>query len=229
MKRLILMIEERKSEREMTENKYYQTLRNIIDNGKLQTNKKGNIKYLINEVISMNIQELKQIFTEHPIAKKKLKKELNLYFKGETDVNEYNKHNITWWDYCKPKLINSYPTYFKKLPKLINKINKEKRSSKNYILFIGKTGIKTNQLPCLSLIQFQISNKELYITVYQRSADSNLGLPSDIYQVYLISKLINIPLNNITFFIGNAHIYENNIKKTNKLLNGEKISFNLNV
>ena len=195
-------------------NKYYQLLDKILKNGKLQTNKKGNIKYLINEVLSMDQKDIIKIIDQHPIAKKKLSKELELYCKGKTSVSEYNKVGITWWDYCTPKMINTYPTYFKKLPKLINKINKEKRSSKNYILFIGETGIETSQLPCLSLIQFQISNKELYITVYQRSADSNLGLPSDIYHSYLISQMINIPLNNITFFIGNAHIYENNLQKT---------------
>src|SRR5699024_9683209 len=117
----------------------------------------------------------------------------------------------------------------KKLPKLIAQINKEKRPSKNYVLFIGETGVETNQLPCLSLIQFQISQDELYITVYQRSADSNLGLPSDIYQIFLISKLINVQLANITFFIGNAHIYENNIDNTYRLLKGDKPKFELNV
>ena len=84
-------------------------------------------------------------------------------------------------------------------------------------------------MPCLSLIQFQIFDNKLNITVYQRSADSNLGLPSDIYQIYLISKLINLKLNNITFFIGNAHIYENNIEETKKMLKNEKFNYNLNV
>ncbi len=159
----------------------------------------------------------------------KLKQELELYFNGVTNVEAYNKEGIFWWDYCAPSLINSYPTYFKKLPALIEKINNEKRSSKNYVLFIGETGVQTNQLPCLSLIQFQISDGELYMSVYQRSADSNLGLPSDIYQMYLISQLIDVPLANITFFIGNAHIYENNIDKTYQLLKGEKPKFELNV
>ena len=210
-------------------NKYYQLLDKILKNGKLQTNKKGNIKYLINEVLSMGTKDIIKIIDQHPIAKKKLSKELELYCKGNTSVSEYNKVGITWWDYCSPEMINTYPTYFKKLPKLIKKINKEKRSSKNYILFIGETGIETSQLPCLSLIQFQISNKELYITVYQRSADSNLGLPSDIFHIYLISQMIDIPLNNITFFIGNAHVYENNIKKTYLLLNNKTVKFELNV
>ncbi len=210
-------------------NKYYQTLQNILDKGKTQSNKKGNIKYLINEVLSMGVDDLLQIFDEHRIAKSKLRQELELYFNGVTNVEAYNKEGIFWWDYCAPSLINSYPTYFKKLPALIEKINNEKRSSKNYVLFIGETGVQTNQLPCLSLIQFQISDGELYMSVYQRSADSNLGLPSDIYQMYLISQLIDVPLANITFFIGNAHIYENNIDKTYQLLKGEKPKFELNV
>ena len=210
-------------------NKYYQTLQNILDKGKTQSNKKGNIKYLINEVLSMGVDDLLQIFDEHRIAKSKLRQELELYFNGVTNVEAYNKEGIFWWDYCAPSLINSYPTYFKKLPALIEKINNEKRSSKNYVLFIGETGVQTNQLPCLSLIQFQISDGELYMSVYQRSADSNLGLPSDIYQMYLISQLIDVPLANITFFIVNAHIYENNIDKTYQLLKGEKPKFELNV
>lgn len=210
-------------------NKYYKTLENILLNGKTQLNKKGNIQYIINEVLSMDLDDLQKIFLEHKIAKVKLAKELELYFSGETQIEKYNEQGIFWWDYCAPTLINGYPTYFKKLPALIKKINKEKKSSKNYVLFIGETGKKTNQQPCLSLIQFQISDKELYITVYQRSADSCLGLPSDIYQAFLISKLIDIPLKNITFFIGNAHIYENNIIQTSNLLHGKDYKFNLNV
>ena len=31
------------------------------------------------------------------------------------------------------------PTYFEKLPPLIDKINREKRNSKNYVLFLGST------------------------------------------------------------------------------------------
>jgi len=209
--------------------KYYNLLRDIITNGTYQSNKKGNIVYLTNQVLSHNVDELNELFNNHPIAKKKLRAELELYMSGETQVEKYKEQGIEWWNYCSPELINSYPTYFKKLPALIEKINKEKRSSKNYVLFIGDTDAPTNQLPCLSLIQFQIENNKLDMTVYQRSADSNLGLPSDIFQMNCIADLIDIELNSITFFIGNAHIYENNIVATNQLLAGEKVTYSLNV
>ena len=209
-------------------NKYFKLLEKIVNKGENQINKKGNIKFLFNEVISLNKNELDQLFTEYKVAKTKLKSELELYLIGEDRVSEYNKVGVNWWNYIGDTFINSYPQYFKNLPKLINKINKEKRSSKNYMLFIGSE-LETNQLPCLSLIQFQIINNELNMTIYQRSADSNLGLPSDIYQMTLIADMIDIPLKNITFFIGNAHIYENNIEATKKLLNKEEFKFSLNV
>lgn len=210
-------------------NKYYEVLSNILQTGRYQANKKGDIQFLVNQQVSMSVEDLEAIFNQHPIAKAKLKDELFLYFQGETEIKRYNEMGIQWWDYCSPNLINSYPTYFKKLPALIEQINAEKRNSKNYVLFIGETGVETNQLPCLSLIQFQIVEGELYMSVYQRSADCNLGLPSDIYQMFLISQMIEVPLCNITFFIGNAHIYSNNIESTKKLLAGEKVKFSLNV
>lgn len=125
-------------------------------------------------------------------------------------------------------MVNSYPTYFEQLPKLIEKINREKRSSKNYVLFLGSTNAESNQQPCLSLIQFQIDNGKLVVSAYQRSSDASLGLPSDIYHLYLISKQIEVPLKEITLFLANVHIYENNIEQTEILLSGKPAKFNLN-
>ena len=118
------------------------------------------------------------------------------YFRGTQYRTE--KAGINWWDYCGSILVNSYPTYFEKLPPLIGKINREKRSSKNYVLFLGSTGTESNQAPCLSLVQFQIEQGELVLTAYQRSSDANLGLPADIYHLYLISRQIELPLKSIT-------------------------------
>lgn len=68
------------------------------------------------------------------------------------------------------------------------------------------------------------------LTAYQRSSDASLGLPSDIYHLYLISRQIDLPLHSITLFLGNVHIYENNIEHTRCLLNGEEgVRFELNV
>ena len=211
-------------------NKYYEMLTNILEKGQEQKNKKGIIRYLTNEVMRLSPADLLDIFESHPIARKMLKNELALFQRGERNTKVYHEVGISWWDYCGPILVNSYPTYFERLPKLVERINKEKRNSKNYILFLGETNVETNQAPCLSLIQFQIEKSSLVMSAYQRSSDASLGLPSDIYHLYLISRQVELPLQSITLFIGNVHIYENNIEKTYALLQGEEgVKFELNV
>lgn len=214
----------------MATNKYHQILRRILDSGKRQSNRKGNIVYLINEQLSLTPADLLDIFEGHGIARKKLRSELKLFMSGERSVEKYREAGINWWDYCGSILVNSYPTYFEKLPPLLARINSERRSSKNYVLFLGATDAESNQAPCLSLVQFQIENSELVITAYQRSSDANLGLPADIYHLYLMARHIDFPLKSITLFLGNVHIYENNLDSTRRLLDGEDaVKFELNV
>ena len=187
-------------------NKYHQLLIRILNQGRHQQNKKGGITYLINEQLSLTPGDLLEIFETHGIARKKLKAELSLYMAGECDIERYRAAGIDWWDYCGQTLINSYPTYMAKLPVLIDRINREQRNSKYYVLFLGATEAPTNQAPCLSLIQYQIEDGELVISAYQRSSDASLGLPSDLYHLYLMSRQIELPLRSITLNLGNVHI-----------------------
>ena len=79
-------------------------------------------------------------------------------------------------------------------------------------------------------MQFQIEDGSLMVSAYQRSSDANMGLPADIYHLYLMAREIGIPLKSITLFLANVHIYESNLLNTFRLLQGEKdIKFSLNV
>ncbi len=79
------------------------------------------------------------------------------------------------------------------------------------------------RLPCLSLVQFQIEGGELVMTsVPAQLSDANLGLPADLYHLYLMSRQIDLPLKSITLNLGNVHIYENNEERTRRLLAGEE-------
>lgn len=57
-------------------NKYYQLLQKVLVSGRKQTNKKGTIRYLLNEKLTLSPADLLDIFEGHPIARKKLKSEL---------------------------------------------------------------------------------------------------------------------------------------------------------
>lgn len=59
-------------------NKYYLLLGKVLAEGKTQQNKKGKIKYLLNEQLTLTPADLLDIFESHGIARKKLKEELKL-------------------------------------------------------------------------------------------------------------------------------------------------------
>ena len=51
----------------------------ILGKGKFQINKKGSIRYLLNERLTLAPGDLLDIFESHGIARKKLKAELSLF------------------------------------------------------------------------------------------------------------------------------------------------------
>ena len=63
-------------------NKYYQILNKILNTGKTQTNRKGRIRYLLNERLTLVPGDLLDIFESHGIARRKLKAELSLVHAG---------------------------------------------------------------------------------------------------------------------------------------------------
>ena len=77
-------------------NKYYRILDKILATGKTQTNKKGNIQYLLNEQLSLTPADLLDIFEGHNIARKKLRSELQLFMQGERNVEKYREAGINW-------------------------------------------------------------------------------------------------------------------------------------
>lgn len=49
-------------------NKYHQILQKVLTQGKYQTNKKGSIRYLLNEQLVLSPADLLDIFEGHGIA-----------------------------------------------------------------------------------------------------------------------------------------------------------------
>ena len=77
-------------------NKYHQILQKALTLGKYQTNKKGSIRYLLNEQLVLSPADLLDIFEGHGIARKKLKNELQLFMQGERNVKKYREVGINW-------------------------------------------------------------------------------------------------------------------------------------
>jgi thymidylate synthase len=76
-------------------NKYHKILSKILDKGKLQSNKKGSIIYLLNQTLELKPIDLLELFESHPVAKKKLKDELLLFMAGERSTEAYRNIGVS--------------------------------------------------------------------------------------------------------------------------------------
>lgn len=65
--------------------------------------------------------------------------------------------------------------------------------------------------PCHVMFQFHVMGGLLHCTVYMRSVDLCLGLPSDVVLYYTLLVLMaadtKLPVGSLTFHFGNAHVY----------------------
>lgn len=69
--------------------------------------------------------------------------------------------------------------------------------------------------PCHTLIQFNVSNGELSLQLYQRSADIFLGVPFNIASyallLLMVAQVTNLKPKTFVHTLGDAHIYLNHI------------------
>jgi len=77
-------------------NKYYAIISRILAYGNKQRNKKGDIIYLLNEVLTLTPADLLEIFEGHNLARKKLRNELQLFMAGEREIEKYRECGINW-------------------------------------------------------------------------------------------------------------------------------------
>jgi len=79
------------NQRDKAMNKYHQMLSRVLAHGKPQANRKGEIRCLLNERLTLTPADLLDIFESHGIARKKLRSELKLFMSGERETEKYRE------------------------------------------------------------------------------------------------------------------------------------------
>lgn len=109
------------------------------------------------------------------------------------------------------------------LENIINELKSENKTSRRLIISAwNPEQIDEMALPpCHTMFQFHVTNEnKLSCSLYQRSGDVGLGIPFNIasysFLTHIIANHCNLEAKEFIHFIGNAHIYENHLKKLKK-------------
>ncbi|MCF0191242.1 MAG: thymidylate synthase [Marinilabiliaceae bacterium] len=177
-----------------------------------------------------NLQEGFPLVTTKKLHLKSIIHELLWFIKGSTNVKYLQDNGVRIWnEWAKEDgelgpiygyQWRSWPTYdgghIDQLAKVIEDI-KNNPNSRRHIVSAWNVGqIDEMQLPpCHILFQFYVADGKLSCMLYQRSADTFLGVPFNIASYALLTMIVaqvcGLQPGDFVHTLGDAHIYTNHL------------------
>ncbi len=159
--------------------------------------------------------------------------ELLWFLQGDTNLRYLHENKVTIWDEWADAKGDLGPVYGKqwrawKTPegKTIDQISevieqiKKNPDSRRLIVSAWNVGELSKMAlpPCHLLFQFYVGNGKLSCQLYQRSADSFLGVPFNIASysllTYMIAQQCNLMPGEFVWTGGDCHLYVNHLEQT---------------
>ena len=156
--------------------------------------------------------------------------ELLWFLKGDTNIQYLKENNVSIWDEWADENGNLGPVYgyqWRSWPtadgrhidqiKLVIDQLKNNPDSRRIIVSAWNVGeIENMKLPpCHAFFQFYVANGKLSCQLYQRSADTFLGVPFNIASYALLTMMMaqvcGLQPGDFVHTLGDAHLYSNHI------------------
>jgi len=166
--------------------------------------------------------------------------ELLWFLKGDTNIKYLQEHKIKIWDAWADENGDLGPVYGKQwrswptpdgksidqISKVIDTI-KTNSDSRRMIVNAWNVGELSEMAltPCHCLFQFYVADGKLSCQLYQRSADTFLGVPFNIASYALLTMMMaqvcNLELGEFVHSFGDVHLYKNHLEQTSLQLSRE--------
>jgi thymidylate synthase len=228
---------------------YLRLCKNIMLYGQEKETRNGVTKSLFSKSLKFNLDEGFPILTTKKVFWRGVVEELLFFIRGDTNSKLLEDKNIKIWSGNTTKeFINSrglnydegmmgpmygyqwrsfngdYPNKngIDQLENVINEIKTTPNSRRIIMTDYNPQQVNSAVLPpCHSLImQFSCEDEYLDCIMFQRSADTFLGLPFNISSssllLSLIAKVCNMKPRYLTINLGDVHIYEEHYDQINK-------------
>lgn len=217
---------------------YLDLLKKIMDEGVVKGDRTGvGTKSIFGHQMRFNLSEGFPLLTTKKLHLKSIIYELLWFIKGDTNIKYLNDHGVSIWDEWADENGELGPVYgaqwrrwktadgreIDQLSELMEQL-KNNPNSRRLIISAWNVGeIEKMALPpCHSLFQFYVAEGRLSCQLYQRSADTFLGVPFNIASYALltmmIAKVLGLQPGDFVHTLGDTHIYLNHFEQVKEQL-----------
>ncbi len=217
---------------------YLDLLRKIMDEGVVKHDRTGvGTKSIFGHQMRFNLNEGFPLLTTKKVHLKSIIYELLWFINGDTNIKYLNDNGVTIWDEWADENGELGPVYgaqwrrwdcgngiyIDQLKNVMDTLQKNPDSRRIIISSWNVAQIDKMALPpCHSLFQFYVAEKRLSCQLYQRSADTFLGVPFNIASYALltmmVAKVCGFEPGDFIHTTGDTHIYLNHFEQVREQL-----------
>lgn len=168
--------------------------------------------------------------------------ELLWFLSGDTNIRYLKENGVSIWDEWADENGDLGPVYgyqwrswpgpdgqsVDQITRLVEQIKTNPNSRRLMVVAYNPAYVDEMALPpCHSLFQFYVASGKLSCQLYQRSADTFLGVPFNIASYALLTHMIaqqcDLDVGDFVWTGGDTHLYSNHIEQTKLQLSRETL------
>lgn len=220
---------------------YHELLRHILEHGTKKEDRTGTGTISVFGYQSRyDLSEGFPAVTTKKLHLRSIIHELLWFLKGDTNIHYLKENKVSIWDEWADENGNLGPVYgyqwrswptadgrhIDQIQQVVNQL-KNNPDSRRIIVSAWNVGeIENMKLPpCHAFFQFYVADGKLSCQLYQRSADTFLGVPFNIASYALLTMMMaqvcNLQPGDFVHTLGDAHLYLNHIEQAELQLSRE--------
>ena len=220
---------------------YQDLLRRILDEGVVKSDRTGTgTKSVFGHQMRFDLSQGFPLVTTKKLHLKSIIYELLWFLRGDTNVKYLQDHGVSIWDEWADEDGNlghiygyqwrSWPDYrgghIDQIREVVDQIQHNPDSRRMIVSAWNVADLRTMNLPpCHLLFQFYVAEGKLSLQLYQRSADTFLGVPFNIasYALLLtmVAQVCGLQPGEFIHTTGDTHLYLNHLDQARLQLSRE--------
>jgi thymidylate synthase len=220
---------------------YHDLLQHILDNGVDKGDRTGTgTRSVFGYQMRFDLNEGFPAITTKKLHLRSIIHELLWFLTGDTNIKYLKDNGVSIWDEWADEDGNLGPVYgsqwrswptpngghIDQISKVIDQIKNNPDSRRIIVSAWNVAEVENMALPpCHAFFQFYVADGKLSCQLYQRSADTFLGVPFNIASYALLTMMMaqvcGLEYGDFVHTLGDAHLYSNHLEQTELQLTRE--------